>query len=188
MGSEAKKLATYEDLLNVPDNLVAEIIAGELITSPRPGPRHARSSTSLGGDIIGPFDKGKGGPGGWWILFEPEIHLQGDILVPDIAGWKRDLLPVLPTSKPYFEIAPQWVCEVLSKSTAGVDRVKKLPIYAREKVNHVWLIDPEKNTLEVYLRQEKGWFLLNTYAGNDKIRAAPFDAIEIDLGSLWLPD
>ena len=188
MGSEAKKLATYEDLLKVPDHLLAEIISGELITSPRPGPRHARASSVLGGKITEPFDGGNGGPGGWWILDEPEIHLHDDILVPDLAGWRRDRVPILPTSKHYFEIAPHWVCEVLSKSTAGVDRVKKLPIYAREKVDHVWLIDPEKNTLEVYLRQEKGWFLLNTFAGDDKIRAAPFDAIEIDLGSLWLPD
>src|SRR6202051_3210986 len=98
MSSGAKKFATYEDLLKVPDNLVAEIIAGELITSPRPGPRHARASSVLGGKITDPFDGGKGGPGGWWILDEPEIHLQGDVLVPDLAGWKRDVVPILPTS------------------------------------------------------------------------------------------
>jgi hypothetical protein len=110
MSSEAKKFATYEDLLKVPDHLVAEILAGELITSPRPGPRHARASSILGGDLTGPFDKGRGGPGGWWILFEQEVHLKGDILVPDIAGWRRDLVPVIPTHKNYLEIAPQWVC------------------------------------------------------------------------------
>jgi Uma2 family endonuclease len=188
MGSEAKKFATYEDLLKVPDHLVAEIVGGELITSPRPSMRHAQASSSLVGDIQGPFQKGRGGPGGWWILFEPEIHLQGDILIPDIAGWKKDIVPELPTAKPYFEIAPQWVCEVISKSTARVDRVLKLPIYAREKVDYAWLIDPDKNTLEVFLRQDKGWFLLNTFAGNDKVSVSPFEAIEIDLGSLWLPD
>jgi Uma2 family endonuclease len=188
MSSEAKKFATYEDLLKVPDHLIAEIIAGELLTSPRPGLKHARASSALGGEIFNPFDKGRDGPGGWWILDEPEVHLQGDILVPDLAGWKKELVPVLSTSKHYFEIAPQWVCEVLSPSTAGIDRVKKLPIYAREKVDHVWLIEPVAKTLEVYLRQGNGWFLLNTFAGNDKIRAAPFDAIEMDLGSLWLPE
>jgi Uma2 family endonuclease len=188
MGSEAKKFATYEDLLKVPDHLVAEIIAGELITSPRPGPRHARASTILSDEIVGPFDRGKNGPGGWWILFEPEIHLNGDIIIPDIAGWRKDAVPVLPTDKSYFEIAPHWVCEVISKSTARVDRVLKLPIYAREKVNHAWLIDPDKNTLEVFLRQENAWLLLNSFVGNDLVRAAPFDAIEIDLGALWLPD
>src|SRR5689334_4709206 len=110
---EAKKFATYEDLLKVPEHLVAEIIAGELITSPRPGPRHAMAATSLADEITGPFQKGKGGPGGWWILFEQEIHLTEDILVPDIAGWKKDVLPVIPTDKNYLQIAPQWVCEVL---------------------------------------------------------------------------
>ena len=185
---EAKKFATYEDLLKVPDNLVAEIIAGELITSPRPGPRHARASSTLGIEVGGPFDKGNGGPGGWWILDEPEIHLRGDILVPDIAGWRKDRVPVLPTSKHYFEIAPHWICEVLSKRTAGLDRVKKLPIYLREKVDFVWLIDPEIYTLEVYLRNETTWNLSQSFQGNVKVRAAPFDAIEIDLGSLWLPD
>ena len=114
--------------------------------------------------------------------------MQGDILVPDLAGWKRDLVPNLPTSNAYFEIAPNWVCEVLSPSTAGIDRVKKLPIYAREKVNHVWLIEPVAKTLEVYLRNNVQWILLNSFAGDDKIRAAPFEAIELDLGSLWLPD
>jgi Uma2 family endonuclease len=188
MSSEAKKFATYEDLLKVPDHLVAEIISGELITSPRPGPKHVRASSSLGVEIAGPFDKGKGGPGGWWILDEPEIHLQSDILVPDLAGWRRDLVPNLPTSKAYFELAPNWVCEVLSPSTAGIDRVKKLPIYAREKVDHVWLIEPVAKTLEVYLRNNVQWILLNSFAGDDKIRAAPFEAIEMDLGSLWLPD
>jgi Uma2 family endonuclease len=188
MRTLAKKFATYDDLLAVPDHLVAEIIAGELITSPRPGPKHARASSALGGEIFNPFDRGKDGPGGWWILDEPEIHLQGDVLVPDLAGWKKDILPALPTAKNYFEIAPQWVCEVLSPSTAGLDRVKKLPIYAREKVDHVWLIDPVEKTLEIFQRSENRWFLLNTFIGNDKIRAAPFDAIEMDLGSLWLPD
>lgn len=188
MGTEAKKLATYEDLLKVSDTLVAEIIMGELITSPRPGTRHARASSILGSKITEPFDAGKGGPGGWWILDEPEIHLQGDVLVPDLAGWKREILPTLPTSKHYFEIPPQWVCEVLSPSTAGLDRVKKLPVYAREKVDHVWLIEPVAKTLEVYQRNEMGWQLLTSFAGNNLIRAAPFESVEFDLGALWLPD
>lgn len=185
---EAKKYAVYGDLLALPDHLVGEIIAGELITSPRPGPRHARASSALGGEITGPFDKGQGGPGGWWILDEPEIHLTQDILVPDLAGWKRERMPNIPVEKAYFDKAPNWVCEVLSNRTAGLDRVKKLPIYAREKIDHVWLIDPDKKTLEVYARDEGKWFLLNSYAGNERVRAAPFDSVEIDLGVLWLPD
>ncbi len=185
MGEPAKKFATYEDLLSLPENLVAEIIAGELITSPRPSMRHVQASSSLGDELVSPFQKGKGGPGGWWILDEPELHLQGDVLVPDLAGWRRDLVPNLPTDA-HCKIAPHWVCEVLSPSTAGLDRVKKMPIYLREKVDHVWLIDPVMKTLEVFQRSEAQWVLLNSYVGNSPIRAAPFDAVDIDLGSLWM--
>ncbi len=188
MSLEAKKHATYIDLLALPDHLVGEIIAGELIASPRPGPRQARASSVLGSKITSPFDEGQGGPGGWWILDEPELHLGQNILVPDLAGWKKEKMPNIPVEQAYFEIAPNWVCEVLSNRTAGMDRVKKLPIYAREKVDHVWLIDPDKKTLEVYSRDVERWILLGSYAGNECVRAAPFDAVEIDLGSLWLPD
>jgi Uma2 family endonuclease len=188
MGLEAKKFATYEDLLNVPDHLIAEIIAGELITSPRPGPKHTRTASTLGIQVGGPFDLGTGGPGGWWILDEPEIHLKEEVLVPDLAGWRRDLYPNLPSLGGHFTAAPQWVCEILSKSTARVDRVIKLPVYAREKVEYVWLIDPELKTLDVFLLNDHRWTLLNSFVENDKIRAAPFDAVEIDLGALWLPD
>lgn len=188
MSSEAKKFATYNDLFALPDHMVGEIIAGELIASPRPGPRHARASSVLGSKIMSPFDEGQGGPGGWWILDEPELHLGGDILVPDLAGWKKEKLPALPLDKPYFEIAPDWICEVLSDSTARLDRVKKLPIYAREKVGFAWLIDPKAKTLEIYRHEGTSWFLLKTLAGDERVRADPFDAIEIDLGALWLPD
>ncbi len=188
MGTEAKKFAKYEDLLKVPDHLIAEIIAGELITSPRPSAEHCHASSNLGIEIGGPFDRGKGGPGGWWILDEPEIHLQRDILVPDLAGWRLDVHPGIKGKRNYHTIPPHWICEVLSPSTAGIDRVKKLPIYAREKVDHAWLIHPIEKTLEVYQRNESRWTLLNSFAGDERIRAAPFDAIEIDLGSLWLPD
>lgn len=188
MGAEAKKFATYNDILALPEHLIGEIINGELVAMPRPGPRHTRSASKLGG-VIGPFDNGRGDPpGGWWILYEPEIHLDSNVIVPDLAGWKREIVPKLPTSKAYFEIAPNWICEVLSKKTAYIDRGKKLPIYAEAKVDHAWLIDPEKKTLEIYLREGKKWMLLNSFGGDELIRAAPFDAIEIDLGDLWLPD
>ncbi len=189
MGIEAKKFATYSDILALPEHLIGEIINGELIVMPRPGPRHARSTSILGDELTGPFDRGRdNGPGGWWILDEPEIHLGSNVLVPDLAGWRREIVPKLPTNKAYFEIAPQWVCEVLSKKTASIDRVKKLPIYAKAKVDHVWLINPDQKTLEIYLREDQKWMLLNSFGGDDLIRAAPFDAIEIHLGDLWLPD
>lgn len=189
MGAEAKKLATYNDILALPEHLIGEIINEELIVMPRPGPRHTRSASILGEEITGPFDRGRNnGPGGWWILFEPEIHLNSDVIVPDLAGWKRELVPKLPTSKAYFDIAPNWVCEVLSKKTATIDRVKKLPIYAKAKVDHVWLVNPEQKTLEVYIRKEDKWGEVINFGGETLIRAVPFDAIEISLGDLWLPD
>jgi Uma2 family endonuclease len=176
--------ATYEDLVKVPDHLVAEILDGELHVTPRPAPRHAGASSGIGGLLWGPFDRGRGGPGGWRILFEPELHLSADVLVPDLAGWKRERLPALP-EEAYFALAPDWVCEVLSPSTASTDRVKKLSIYAREQVRHAWLVDPLAKTLEV-LRLENGrWSIVATHADLDVVRAEPFDAIELDLSLLW---
>lgn len=188
MPSTVRKFSIYDELLALSDNVVGEIIAGELIVSPRPAPRHARASSALGGKIWDPFDQGQGGPGGWWILNEPEIHLADDVVVPDIAGWRRSNLPVLPTDKAYFTVTPNWVCEIISPSTARHDRIEKLTIYAREKVEFVWLVDPSPKTLEIYKLHEEGWILLRSFAGNKKIKAEPFDAIELDLSALWLPD
>lgn len=176
--------ATYEDLLKVPDHLVAEIVDGDLYASPRPAPRHADASTGLGGALRGPFDRGRGGPGGWRILAEPELHLARDIVVPDIAGWHRERLPELP-DEAYFRVAPDWVCEVVSPSTAALDRVKKLAVYARESVSHAWMVDPIAQTIEV-LRLENGrWTIVSTCAGSDVVRVEPFEAIELDLTLLW---
>jgi len=176
--------ATYEDLERLPDNLVAEIVDGELHASPRPALRHVRVGSVLGRRIGGPYDDGIGGPGGWWILDEPELHLKENVLVPDLAGWRRARMPKYPDSA-YFTIAPDWVCEILSPSTSLLDRVQKLAIYAREEVSHAWLIDPLARTLEV-LRLESGrWTILATHAGADVVRAEPFTDIELELSALW---
>ena len=176
--------ATYEDLVKVPDICVAEIVDGELHVSPRPAPRHAVAGSSLGVLVGGPYQHGRGGPGGWWILGEPELHLGRDALVPDLAGWRRARMPRMPSTA-YFPLAPDWVCEILSPSTASLDRVKKLTIYAREQVGHAWLIDPVARTLEV-LRLEAGrWTILATHTGSDVVRADPFAEIELELESLW---
>lgn len=178
------RAATYEDLLKVPDHLVAEIVAGELVTTPRPAPRQADASSGLGAVLRGPFDRGRGGPGGWRILFEPELHLGADILVPDLAGWHGARLPSLPEDA-YFTLVPDWICEVVSPSTAALDRVKKLAIYAREGVAHAWIVDPLAQTLEV-LRLESGrWAIVATPAGVDEVRAEPFEAVAWDLTLLW---
>lgn len=175
---------TYQALLDLPENLIGEMINGELHTQPRPSPRHALATSSLGGELDGPYFKGQGGPGGWWIIDEPEIHVGGDIIVPDISGWKKDRMPKLPETA-YFELAPDWVCEVLSQSTARKDRIVKMPMYAKYNVAHLWLIDPLIKTLEVYLLESGFWKLIGTFAGNDHVSIAPFAEITIDLAGLW---
>lgn len=187
MGKTAQRAATYEDLLKVPDNLVAEIVEGELFTSPRPASRHTHAASLLGGIIIVAFNDGGGGPGGWWILDEPELHLGPDVLVPDIAGWRRSRMPVLP-SVPAFTLPPDWVCEVISPHTGRLDRVRKLPAYAREEIPYAWIVDPIQRTIEAYRLERGHWVSLGAYGGNDTVRIEPFDAIEIPLASLWLPE
>ena len=181
----AERLARYEDLFDLPDNLVGEIIAGQLYTHPRPAPAHTRAASGLGADLSQPFDRGRDGPGGWWILDEPELHLGEDILVPDIAGWRRERMPALPKTA-WFEMAPDWVCEVLSPATARTDRVLKLPRYAAAGVAHCWLIDPDARTLEAYANQDGHWLLLGAWGGTDQAAIDPFAAITLDLSGLWV--
>ena len=176
--------ATYDDLLKVPDIQVAEIVDGELHASPRPALWHSRAESSLGRAIGGPYDDGIDGPGGWWILVEPELHLGRHVLVPDLAGWRRSRMAELPDAA-YASLAPDWVCEVLSPATASFDRVKKLAVYAREAVAHVWFVDPALRTLEVLKLDGPRWVLAGSYAGNDVVRAEPFAEIGLELRRLW---
>ena len=183
-----KQAARYEDLFNLPDNLIGEIINGNLHTHPRPAPKHALAYSVLGGSIGSAYHWGGKGPGGWWILDEPELHLGSDILVPDLAGWRRERMPSLPETA-WFELVPDWVCEILSPATARVDRILKMPLYAREGAKHLWLVDPELQTLEVYAldtsREKPHWLLLDSLEGDTPVRQPPFDATEFSLGSLW---
>jgi Uma2 family endonuclease len=185
MGQETKRRATYEDLLALPENVVGQIIDGELIALPRPVNRHAKGSSRLLGELYAPFEQGNGGPGGWNIIHEPELHVGEDVLVPDLAGWRRERMPEVP-DEPYFTMAPDWVCEVLSPSTAALDRVRKKRIYAREGVQYVWLIDPEARTLEVYRLEEGRWVDRGTYSDQERVRAEPFEAFELNLPVLWV--
>ncbi len=177
--------ATYADIEALPEHKVGEILAGSLSVSPRPGPPHALVSTTLGEELGPPFRRGRGGPGGWVILDEPELHLVDDVLVPDLAGWRRERMPEIPFDKPYFTLATDWACEVLSASTAAMDRSEKLPIYAREHVKHVWFVDPIVKTLEALRLDGDGWRIVGTWTGDAKVRVEPFDAIELDLALLW---
>jgi Uma2 family endonuclease len=184
----ARRRATYEDLLKVPDTMVAEILDGELHATPRPASPHARAASMIGGDLSGPFDRpagGPGGPGGWWILDEPELHLGSDVVVPDIAGWRREKMPVLPNVAAFTQ-APDWACEVVSPTTAGADRVRKMRIYARESVGHLWLVEPLARTLEVYRLENARWVVASTHGGSERVRAEPFEAVELELTRWWL--
>jgi Uma2 family endonuclease len=155
---------TYDDLVRVPEHLVGEIAGGELYATPRPGSRH--------------------GPGGWWIRFEPELRLGDDVLVPDLAGWRRQRLPDFPDTAS-FTLAPDWACEVVSPSTERLDRSRKLPIYAREGVGHAWLVNPAARTLEVLRRDASHWLLLAVHGGDEVVRVEPFAAVALDLLVLW---
>jgi Uma2 family endonuclease len=183
-GAKSSKPATYADIEALPPHLIGEILDGELVASPRPAPRHAQASSNLGVLLGNPFGFGRGGPGGWRIVDESELHLHRDVVVPDIAGWRLERMPALPSTA-YFELPPDWACEVLSESTRRRDRVQKLSIYAREKVTHVWLIDPDAQTLEVFRLDGARWLLVGTWSGTDQVRAEPFDALELDLALLW---
>jgi Uma2 family endonuclease len=180
-----RRPATYDDLLAVPDHLVAEILDGELHTSPRPAVPHALATTLLASDLVGPFHGVRDrGPGGWWILIEPELHLARDVVVPDVAGWLRSRVPDLPRGA-FLTIPPDWVCETLSPSTERIDRGKKLAIYARERVAHLWLVNPIAETLEAYRLDDGRWLLLRAHAGDISARVEPFDAVELELWRLW---
>jgi Uma2 family endonuclease len=179
-----RRRATYEDILNAPEHKVAEIIDGVLYLSPRPAFPHALATTELAIDLGPPFSRGRGGPGGWWILIEPELHFGEDVLVPDIAGWRHSRMPNAPSGA-FTTLAPDWLCETLSPSTAKLDRTKKLGVYARERVPHVWLVDARRKTLEVLTLRGSSLVTQATYREHERVRVEPFDAIEIELAALW---
>ena len=179
-----QRRATYQDVLDAPAHRVAEIIDGVLYTQPRPASPHALATSSLGSDLTAAFQFGRGGPGGWWIIDEPELHLDEDILVPDLAGWRRERMPDYPDVA-YFTLAPDWVCEVLSASTRKIDLHGKRPIYAREGVAHLWLIDPVDRTLEAFELRNGKWVLIATATDDDSVQVRPFEAITFSLADLW---
>jgi Uma2 family endonuclease len=184
MAEADKQKATYADIEAAPPHLVAEIIDGELVTHPRPAPRHGVAANSIAGELTGPFQNGRGGPGGWVFAVEPEIAFGENILVPDIAGWRRERLTEYPETN-YFTIAPDWVCEVLSASTERRDRTVKRRIYGEARVPHLWLVDPRQQILEAFALVDGEWILKGTWRSDDEVRAPPFDAISFSLADLW---
>lgn len=177
----------YERLLALPEHLTGELIDGELYTQPRPSGRHGMSEIGLGAALLPPFHRGINGPGGWWILPEPEIHFVRDtlVIVPDLAGWRRERMPELPEDH-RFEVVPDWVCEILSPATAKTDRVRKLPLYAEQGVAHVWLVDPIARTLEAFALSDRRWLLIAALQDEDTVCVPPFDAVSFSLADLWV--
>ncbi len=186
MADPKRRRAGYEDVLRAPEHMVAEVIEGDLHLSPRPGGPHAMAFTAIVAELRNPFGRGKGGPGGWIIIAEPELHLGNEpaILVPDVAGWRKERMPSVP-NEAYFSLAPDWVCEIVSPSTGRFDRIKKLPFYATQGIGHAWLIDPLQRTLEVFRNESGRWTVIATHAEEEKVRAEPFEALELELSALW---
>jgi Uma2 family endonuclease len=178
------RAATYEDLCRLPENVIGEIIDDDLVVSPRPAPRHAIATSYLGGELTGPYGRGRGGPGGWLILDEPELHLGGHVLVPDLAGWLRERMPTAPEPA-WFAVHPDWVCEVLSPSTAILDRTRKQDIYREHEVPWQCFVDPSSRTIEVLKLTGKDLVVAGTFGGDGEMRIPPFDAVAIDVGALW---
>jgi Uma2 family endonuclease len=189
MASPPPKLATYADLLALPADARAEVLSGEIVTSPAPLPRHSHVQGSASRFIGGPFqdDDGRGGPGGWWIFVAVDVALgRHDIVRPDIAGWRKERLPRPGAARP-IEVAPDWICEILSPATAARDRVHKRNLYARSHVTHYWMIDPVARVLEALALRDGAWLEVGVYDEESTARIAPFDAIELEVGRLFLP-
>lgn len=182
-----RRQALYNAYCAVPEHERAEIIDGTLYVSPRPAPWHANASSILAGELNGAFQGRRGGPGGWWILHGPELQLVDlEPIVPDLAGWRLERMPTLPETT-HFAVPPDWICEVLSRSTEAIDRDKKLPLYARHGVRYVWLVDPIAQMLEVHtLDDDRRWREVRIFEGGVHVRAEPFAAVELDLSALWV--
>lgn len=183
---QIRQPASYQDVLDAPPNTVAELVNGALHLQPRPAARHGLATSFLSGEIVGPFGRGRGGPGGWWIVIEPELHLGDNVLVPDIAGWRRERMPEFPDTAA-FDLAPDWVCEVLSPGTRQFDVTEKREIYGTVGVVHLWFVDPVARTLEAFENRDGTWSLLTALKDDEPVSVSPFDAIEFPLSALW-PD
>lgn len=184
MSNAARRRATYQDVLDAPPNKIAEIIKGELHLSSRPRYKHSSVARALVALLTFPFDFGIGGPGNWIILIEPELHLSDEILVPDLAGWRCERLPEV-EDVAFETLAPDWICEVLSRSTEAVDRADKMPTYATHGVQHAWLVHPIRRTLEVFRLQSDKWLTLATHRDDQRVHAEPFEELELDLSLVW---
>jgi Uma2 family endonuclease len=184
MSDHPHRPATYDDILNAPEHLVAEILNGRLVTHPRPAPRHSLSGNALGSLLTARFQFGEGGPGGWVFMTEPELHLGDDFAVPDLAGWRLERMPYEPDTA-WLDIAPDWICEMLSRSTEKYDRGEKKDIYRRNGVKHYWLADPRIRMLEVCELKDGQYFWFGTFSDAVEVSAPPFAAVPFPLRLIW---
>ena len=181
--------AVYQDVLDAPPHKVAEIIDGELYAQPRPAMPHALAGGTLYLKVGNSFSHGHGpgGPGGWWIVYEPELHLGDDVIVPDLAGWRQARMPQYPVTA-HIKLAPDWACEVLSPSTRKLDLTKKRRIYAREGVKWLWFVDPDSRTLEALELRDGRWAQIAVLTDDDAVSLPPFEAAKFSLALLWGED
>lgn len=191
MTSAAKRAATLEEFLAIPgSDRFHELVDGEIVRKADPSGEHGSSQSGVIGWIQWPFQRppGRGGPGGWWFATEVEVLLAtSDVVRPDIAGWRRESVPERPTGFP-VEHRPDWICEVLSPSNASHDRVRKLGIYHRAEVPFYWIVDPREETLAVMQWSKPGYVTVLAARRGDTVRATPFEAIEIEVGTLFGDD
>lgn len=187
MADAAARAATFADLDSVPENLRGEVIDGEVVLSPRPLARGGRAQGGLFRFVGGPFDMDPDGPGGWWIVIEPEVEFsEHEVFIPDVVGWRRTTLPTLPKDRP-IRVPPDWVCEVLSPSTERYDRIHKADVYLASGVSHYWMLDVEREVLEAYEAGAGRWSRLGAWTRGDRPRIPPFEAVEIPVGALFVP-
>ena len=185
MAEPAKKKATYDDLYTIPENTTGEIVDGELFVTPRPSARHTYASSVLGAEVGAAYHSGRSGPGGWIILDETEILLGEHLLVPDLAGWRKERFPGVPQEN-WVSVSPDWVCEVISPGTIRLDKIRKMSLYGQHRVQYLWLIDPVARTLDVFRLETENWVVAGFFADDDKVRAKPFQEVEFELSNLWL--
>jgi len=181
----ARRIPTLADLDALPRGIKGEIIEGVLYTMTRPRSRHQRTGAMIVSALSGPFDLGQRGPGGWWILPEPGIELPNTPeIAPDLAGWRRERLPVLPEDA--LTVVPDWVCEILSPTTRRHNLLVKKPYYAKVGVPHHWIVDPVERTVTAYRLESGRWLELGVYRDNHEARIEPFDAVPLDITSWWI--
>jgi Uma2 family endonuclease len=184
----ARKLATIDDLLALPEDARAELIDGVIVPKEAARTRHNYSQAALIEELRGPFQRGRGGPGGWWILPEQMVRISEHRSArADLAGWRHERLASPPWDDRVIDVAPDWVCEILSPSNEGHDRITKADYYTTIGVPYYWLVNPSERILEAYELRDRLWVRTGAYGDTAVARIAPFEAIELDVGALFPP-